>query len=545
MEPLKDASGLPQEQMTIKKRNRFAPLFVSSVTMVLVLLIGTVLTYTARAKSVDSADAPQLTVPAVRQHDNEFARVAKNVEPAVVNINTESTVKNPHRRLRRSPQQPPSPDDEQVPDGNNGLQDWFDKFFGQDPNGAPGGRGPGGGGDMTAQSLGSGVIVSANGYILTNFHVVDKADRIRVSLMGEPATVSYPAKVIGTDRETDLAVIKIEASHPLPFAKLGNSDSMQVGDWVLAIGSPFGLKSTVTAGIVSAKGRNIVPGRQFQSFIQTDAAINPGNSGGPLVNMDSEVIGINTAIYTESSGYQGVGFAMPSNTIAQVFNQLVSPAHKVERGSIGITFSAETSPAVTRMYGGGKGVVVQDVTPGGPAAQGGLKGGDAIIAVGGKTVKNGDELVAEVSSHHPGDKLKIGYLRNGKQEEVTVTVADRQKLFGAQLGTTDEDAEEQAPKEGKLGITVRSVPAATAKRLNLQGNQGVIVMDVKPGGFGDSVQLGRGDVILEINRQPVGDPDAFAKIESGLKSGQDVVFVVRQAGQGREATNSFLGGTLP
>jgi serine protease Do len=389
------------------------------------------------------------------------------------------------------------------------------------------------------------VIVSANGYIITNFHVVEKADRIRVSLMGEPASVSYPAKVIGTDKETDLAVIKIEVNHPLPFAKLGNSDSMQVGDWVLAIGSPFGLKSTVTAGIVSAKGRNIVPGRQFQSFIQTDAAINPGNSGGPLVNMESEVIGINTAIYTESSGYQGVGFAMPSNTIASVFNQLVSPSHKVERGSIGITFSAEPSPAVTRMYGGGKGVVVQDVTPGGPASQAGLRSGDAIISVGGKSINTGDELVGEVSAHHPGDKLKIGYLRNGKQEDVTVAVADRQKIFGAQLGTSEEDAEEQAPKEGKFGATVKAVPAATAKRLNLQPTQGVLVVDVKPGSFADSVQLGRGDVVLEINRQPVADPDSFAKIESGLKSGQDVVFVVRQAGQGRDATNSFLGGTLP
>jgi serine protease Do len=320
---------------------------------------------------------------------------------------------------------------------------------------------------------------------------------------------------------------------------------MQVGDWVLAIGSPFGLKSTVTAGIVSAKGRNIVPGRQFQSFIQTDAAINPGNSGGPLVDMDGEVIGINTAIYTESSGYQGVGFAMPSNTIAQVFNQLVSPSHKVERGSIGITFSAETSPAVTRMYGGGRGIVVQDVTPGGPAAQSGIKGGDAIVSVGGKTVTTGDELVSGVSAHHPGDKLKIGYLRNGKQEETTVTVADRQKLFGAQLGTNEEENEEQAPKEGKLGVTVKPVPAGAAKRLNLQPNQGVLVLDVKVGGFADSVQLGRGDVILEINRQPVSDPDSFAKIESGLKSGQDVVFVVRQAGQGRDATNTFLGGTLP
>jgi serine protease Do len=546
MEPLKDASGSSSEQTTNRKRNRFAPLFVGSVTVALVLMIGTILTYTARAKDVNSADAPQLSVPAVRQHDNEFARVAKAVEPAVVNINTESTVKNPHKRLHRMPQQPNNPDDEQAPDsGGNGLQDWFDRFFGQQPGGPPEGAPGGGGGEMTTQSLGSGVIVSSNGYIITNFHVVDKADRIRVSLMGEPASVSYPAKVIGTDRETDLAVIKIEVNHPLPVAKLGNSDSMQVGDWVLAIGSPFGLKSTVTAGIVSAKGRNIVPGRQFQSFIQTDAAINPGNSGGPLVDMDGEVIGINTAIYTETAGYQGVGFAMPSNTIAQVFNQLVSPVHKVERGSIGITFSAETSPAVTRMYGGGKGVVVQDVTPGGPAAQAGLKGGDAITSVGGKPVTNGDELVAEVSAHHPGDKLKIGYLRNGKQEETAITVADRQKLFGAQLGTNDEDNEEQAPKEGKLGITVKSVPAAAAKRLNLQPDQGLLVLDVKPGSFADSIQLGRGDIILEINRQPVGDPNSFAKIESGLKSGQDVVFVVRQAGQGRDATNTFIGGTLP
>jgi serine protease Do len=216
-----------------------------------------------------------------------------------------------------------------------------------------------------------------------------------------------------------------------------------------------------------------------------------------------------------------------------------------ERGSIGITFSAETSPAVTRMYGGGRGIVVQDVTPGGPAAQGGLRGGDAITSVGGKPVTNGDELVAEVSAHHPGDKLRIGYLRNGKAEETSVTVADRQKLFGAQLGTNDEENEEQAPKEGKLGITVKPVPSAASKRLNLQPNQGLLVLDVKPGSFADSIQLGRGDVILEINRQPVGDPETFAKLESGLKSGQDVVFVVRQAGQGREATNTFLGGTLP
>ena len=541
MEPLNDIGGLPQNQMTTSKKNRFAPLFVGSVTMALVLLIGTVVTFSARAKSVDSSDAPQLTVPAARTHENEFTRVAKAVEPTVVNINTESTIKNPHRRLRRQPQQQ-TPDDDQDNDGS--MQDWFERFFGQNPGGMPGAPG---GQDMTTQSLGSGVIVSPNGYIITNFHVVDKADRIRVNLMGEPATVSYPARVIGTDKETDIAVIKIDVNHPLPFSKLGNSDSAQVGDWVLAIGSPFGLKSTVTAGIVSAKGRNIVPQRQFQSFIQTDAAINPGNSGGPLVNLDGEVIGINTAIYTESSGYQGVGFAMPSNTVASVFNQLVSPAHKVERGSIGITFAAEPSPAVTRMYGGGKGVVVQDVTAGGPAAQAGLKAGDAIVSVGGKAIANGDELVSEVSSHRPGDKLKIGFLRNGKQEEATVTVADRQKIFGAQLGTSEDEPEDTQAKEGKLGITVKPVPANLVKRLNLQPNQGVLVSDVKNGSFAEQMQppIVRGDVILEINRQPVNSADDLAKIESSLKSGQDVVFLVRQAGQGNQTINSFLGATLP
>ena len=172
-----------------------------------------------------------------------------------------------------------------------------------------------GGGDMRERSLGSGVIVDSKGYILTNNHVVDKADRIRVNLMGDPETVTYTATVVGTDAETDLAVIKIDAKKPLPAAKLGNSDAMEVGDWVLAIGSPFGLNETVTAGIVSAIGRDIVPQRQFEKFIQTDAAINPGNSGGPLVNMNGEVIGINTAIYTSGGGYQGVGFAMPSNTV--------------------------------------------------------------------------------------------------------------------------------------------------------------------------------------------------------------------------------------
>jgi len=536
-----------QEPVPQNHHRRFASTFVIAITLALGILIGTVVTYGAKGKTHDSSDASQLSVPSPRQLGNQFTSVAKQLEPTVVNINTESTIKNPHRRFHRMPpggnNNDENNDEEQGPgaENQNPFQDFFDRFFGG--QGGPGGEG--GAEGMRQQSLGSGVIVDPKGYIVTNFHVVDKADQIRVNLMGDPPSVSYPAKVVGTDRETDLAVIKIDVNHPLPSAKMGNSDGMQVGDWVLAIGSPFGLKQTVTAGIVSAKGRNIVPQRQFQSFIQTDAAINPGNSGGPLVDLDGEVIGINTAIYTESNGYQGVGFALPSNTVVQVYNQLIGPTHRVERGSIGIEFNQDssTNPAVARVYGSG--VVVSTVTPGGPAEQAGLKRGDAINQIDGKKITTGDELVQEISNHKPGSKVKIGYLRNGKQDETTVTIADRQKLFGTRLGTEEAENETPTPKENKFGMTVRAVTPDMADRLGLTGNRGVMVQEVKPGGFADSVGLGRGDIILEVNKQPVSDPASLDKLQANLKSGQDVVFVVRPAGGGRDQGTIFLGGTLP
>jgi serine protease Do len=264
------------------------------------------------------------------------------MEPSVVNIHTESTVKPQRRRMPRGRQQGPGDQGDQGQGGDDSpFQDFFDRFFGGQGSDA---------GPVRERSLGSGVLVDAKGYIITNRHVVDKADRIRVRLQDDPAGVQHDAKVIGTDQETDLAVIKIEVSKALPAAKLGNSDSMQVGDWVLAIGSPFGLQETVTAGIVSAKGRNIVPNRQFQTFIQTDAAINPGNSGGPLVNMRGEAIGINTAILTETSSYAGVGFALPSNTIAQVYNQLIGPDHRVARDQLNRVQCAAFVSNPTRLW---------------------------------------------------------------------------------------------------------------------------------------------------------------------------------------------------
>ncbi len=257
----------------------------------------------------------------------------------------------------------------------------------------------------------------------------------------------------------------------MPAAKLGNSDSMEVGDWVLAIGSPFGQVGTVTAGIVSAKGRDIVPGRQFQTFIQTDAAINPGNSGGPLVNMNGEVIGINTAILSETNAYAGVGFSLPSNTVVQVYNQLIGPDHRVARGSIGIMFDSVENPAIARVYGAGTGVTVSSVVAGSPADQAGLKVGDTITTVDGHKVTKGAELVSEIASRKPGAKVKLSFLRNGKTQETTVTIADRAKLFAARLGEDQESGDDSTPKQSKLGVTVRKLTPEMAERLGYARGQ--------------------------------------------------------------------------
>src|ERR1700680_1656512 len=382
------------------KANRWAYTFTILATLTVGILIGTVVSSGVKGKEGQkSSDATPLTIPAPQQLSNQFSQISKQLEPSVVNINTESTIKNPHRRGGGGGEGGGEGDDQ------NPFDDFFDKFFG----GQGGGGGQGSGASpMRERALGSGVIVDGKGYILTNRHVVEKADRIRVKLQDDAPGVLHDAKVVGEDQETDLAVIKINVDRALPTAKLGNSDSMQVGDWVLAVGSPFGLQETVTAGIVSAKGRDIVPGRQFQTFIQTDAAINPGNSGGPLVNMNGEVIGINTAILSETNAYAGVGFALPSKTVVDVYNQLTGPEHKVSRGSIGIMFDAVENPAIARVYGSGSGVTVSSVVAGSPADQAGLKVGDTIISVDGKKVSKGSELVADIASRKPGSKVKIG-----------------------------------------------------------------------------------------------------------------------------------------
>jgi serine protease Do len=547
------------------RSQRLATTFTLLATLSVGILAGSVLTRNVSGKEqvgVNSSDARPLVVPSPVSLSNGFSQIVKQVGPAVVNINTEELPKQSANRrgrhgLQRDPHQGQGQgggdDDSQQQQTPGDMQDFFNRFFG-----GQGGQGGGGdddsdgaGGDRRA--LGSGFIVDPRGYIITNNHVVDKADKIYVKLStdaDEATDPGRPATVVGVDKDTDIAVIKIDTKEPLPSIKLGNSDGAQVGDWVLAIGSPFNLSKTVTAGIISAKNRSIdepgtngIAGGQFQRFIQTDAAINPGNSGGPLVDMAGQVVGMNTAIYTQSMGSQGVGFAMPANTIASVYNMLIGPEHKVVRGSIGIQFQVAQSSAVGRVYGFSNGVIVGVVTPNGGAAKAGIQAGDVIVSIDGRNIKDGDDLVADISARRVGSSVKLGYLRDGKQESANVVIGDRAKTY-ASIAGEDEDTptpQEQDAGQGKLGITVTAIPPAVSAKIGTK--TGVMVTSVRPGSFADEIGLSKLAVITAINKKPVTDEASYRAIVATLKSKDDVVFVIQSPNQ--KGFNSYVGGTLP
>jgi serine protease Do len=539
------------------RTRRLASTFVLLATLSVAIVAGSFAAHGVRGqeKQNSSTDASPLKMANSVTPPNEFVKIAKEVGPAVVNINTETLPKqsankgrrNPHNRIQPIPQNPGDDDNEdQQPQqgqgqGQDNFQDFFNRFFGgQIPDQDGGDDG------SVRESLGSGFIVDPKGYIITNNHVIEKADKIYVKLSTDPDTqdLGRPARVIGTDKATDLAVIKIDTNTPLPTVKMGNSDTANVGDWVEAIGSPFALSQSVTAGIISAKNRTIEPGAsgQFQHFIQTDAAINPGNSGGPLLNMNGEVIGVNTAIFTQSNGYQGIGFAMPSRTVVEIYNDLISPSHKVTRGSIGIQFRQGLSGAVNRVYGFKNGVLVQEVQPGGPAEKAGLKPGDIIITVDGRSIKDGDDLVNEIASRRPGSTIRLSYMRDGKPADTTVTIGDRDKVF-AELGgqITEKDQEEKGDAgESKLGIVVRETSPATAGKLH---SPGMVIQSVRTGSFADLQGLQPGLVIIRINKQPTGTKEQYDAVVSSLKTGDDVVFEVIDPRRPGDGIN-YVGGTL-
>src|SRR5258707_12347459 len=457
-----------------------------ALTLVVGILIGTVISgKTSAMKNFSFAGkGTPLAVPDSIPSSNSFAGIVNRVEPAVVNISTTQVMekKQPSAKKRRVPQQ----DDQQQDDP---MQDFFDRFVDGRGDAPP----------CAERSHGSGVIVDKRGFILTNNHVVDQATKIQVQLNGE--STKYTAKVVGVDEETDLAVIKVEAGKDLPTAKLGNSDGVQVGDWVLAIGSPFGLQATVTAGIISAKDRGGV-GRQFQKFLQTDAAINPGNSGGPLVDLAGEVIGINTAIITGSRGYEGVGFALPSSVAINVYNQLIQQG-RVTRGSIGVSFQEDlgTNAITLKELGAANGVVIMGVEPGSPAEKAGLKGGDVITNVNGRPIKTGNDLVNPIAQAPIGTKVKIGYVRDRQSKETSAVVEDRTRVFpNSNAKLVDSQIENGAVE---YGLRVANLTPDRASLVGIEGQEGVLVVDVDPASFGDDLGFARGDVISEVNRQAV------------------------------------------
>jgi len=438
-----------------------------------------------------SATAPSQP-PLHEELSRTFAAVSRDVQPAVVNVSTE-------RRARATG----------IPD------EFFERFFGQAPPA------------QTRRSLGSGVIVDPDGYVLTNHHVVEGAEEIHVQL-GDLTTLD--ATVVGTDRATDLAVLRIEDDHPLPSASLGDSDALSVGQWVLAIGNPFGVGQTVTAGIVSATRRVIGQG-PYDDFIQTDAAINPGNSGGPLVDMQGKVIGINSAIISRSGGNMGVGFAIPVSMARNVYRQIREHG-SVTRGWLGVSIQNLT-PELAEEFGvpGEKGALVAQVLgDGSPAAKAGLQAGDVIVSFAGEPIESGRDLSMQVASVAPGTKAEVEYSRDGTRHTAEVTVARREEQDASPAGGPEESG-------GRLGISGQDLTSRLAQQLGTSSTTGVVVAGVEPGGAADDAGLMRGDIIHEANHETV---ESLAELKSAIgkvpKGGRLLLRIERIQG----GTSGFL-----
>ena len=419
-----------------------------------------------------------------------FSQVAETVAPAVVNINTVS----------------------RGPSGRTPIEEFFGeeffrRFFGEVPER-----------EQVQKSLGSGVIVDPSGIVLTNAHVVERATDIEaVTADGK----KHRAKVVGIDRRTDLAVLRLQGGGPYPAAALGDSDKLKVGDWVLAIGSPFGLQQTVTAGIISAKGRSIGQGL-FDDFLQTDAAINPGNSGGPLVNMSGEVVGINSAILSRSGGNVGIGFSIPVNMAKRIYTELAARG-KVTRGWLGVSIQPLT-PELAKGFGlrEAKGVLISDVVQDSPAERAGIAAGDIITEFDKKKVDTPQDLQKAVAATAPGKGVPIKVWRDKTEKTLEIKIGE----------TPDENVALKSTNKGRtmLGLDVRPITPDIARQLNLRGGEGVLVFSVDDDSPAAEAGLQRGDVIREVNRQRVRTLQDYERATKEVKEG-DRVTVLLQRGQ--------------
>ena len=426
---------------------------------------------------------------------HSFSDLAEKSSPAVVNIRTVKIVKRSGEKSRPFGQDPFGRD--------NPMKDFFDRFFGPEQN-------P----DFKQRSLGSGFIIDSDGYVATNNHVVEGADKIKVFLKNEK---EYDARIIGRDANTDIALIKIMSEDDFPVIELGDSDALKVGQWVVAIGNPFGLGHTVTAGIVSAKGRVIGSG-PYDDYIQTDASINPGNSGGPLLNMQGEVVGINTIII---AGGTGIGFAIPINLAREVVAQL-KDSGEVTRGWLGV--SIQDLPKDLADYFGiedRQGVLIADVVPGDPADLAGVRAQDIVLEINGEKVKNSKALLKKVAKLEVGATARLKILRDGKTKVIQVKVAKR------------DDAKIVAQKQPEkikadLGIQVSDLTPENTNRFNITDTEGVIVTGLEPGGKGAEAGMRPGDIVKGINRQEIRDVNDYDRAMEKLKDGDAVSFLVKR-----------------
>ncbi|MFC1478688.1 DegQ family serine endoprotease [Candidatus Margulisiibacteriota bacterium] len=434
----------------------------------------------------------------LKETQNQLAGIAREVIPAIVNISTVKTVKQ-----RQSYSSDPF-FDETMRDFFG--EDFFQYMYPRRPRG-----------NLKQHSLGSGVIVSPEGYILTNHHVVANADEIKVILNDKR---EFKGEIIGTDPKTDVAVIKIDTDE-LPVVRLGDSDKIEVGHWAIAIGNPFGLSRTTTLGIISAKGRANIGIVDYENFIQTDAAINPGNSGGALVNIDGEVIGINTAIFSKSGGYQGVGFAIPINMAKQVMDALLGNG-KVTRGWLGVIIQPITEDLRKQFNLPSKqGVLIGDVAPKGPADKAGIRRGDIIIKFDGKDISDVFQLRNTVASTEVGKVIKVHVKRKRKSRVFKVKIGELPEKTVAEAKTENDIS-------GRLGMSVQEMTAELARKFGYQGDRGVIVREVKPDSPAHEAGINRGDLIKEIDRKTIRNISDYSNALTGLKEGANVLFLVRR-----------------
>lgn len=451
--------------------------------------------------SATLASAGDDGLESLRESGKAFRSVAKQVSPAVVYIQVEKEV---------SQQQMGHPFG-----GSPFGEEFFRRFFGEPPQQK---RAP-----KKRQSMGqgSGFVISSDGYIMTNNHVVGDADRVTVRMLDGR---EFTAKTVGTDPPTDVALIKIEADEKLPYLSLGDSDKMEVGDWVLAFGNPFGLSHTLTAGIVSAKGRSGIGLTDYENFIQTDAAINPGNSGGPLVNLDGEVIGMNTAIFSRSGGYMGIGFAIPVNMVKTIREQLVEHG-TVTRGRLGV-YIQDVTQDLADSFGLKQtdGILVAQVVEDSPAEKAGLKQGDVILSLDGRKVGKVAAFRNRVALTRPGTEIELTVLRDGKKKKVEVTIGS--------LDTDEEGRPVSADKLPKLGMSLQKLTSELAEQFGYEESKGVLVTAVEEDSIAARAGIQRGDLIEEVNRKPVSEPHQVKKMikESDKKT---VLLLVRQGDASR------------